>query len=170
MRWPYEELFRAATTFAWELNERGVQKGDRVLLWAENSGWWVAAFLGCMLAGAVCVPMDLGADEGFAQRVAGLAAVRLAVLGKGLAHRPAVRHTGFAAREFSSSREKLAGKKYFLLPPIAAGDPLQIVFTSGTTAEPRGVVAPRTPIFWRISSQSSKRSSTIAVTNASFTH
>ena len=85
IRWPYEELFRAATRFAWELNERGVQKGDRVLLWAENSGWWVAAFLGCMLAGAVCVPMDLAADEGFAQRVASLAGIRLAVLGKDLA-------------------------------------------------------------------------------------
>ncbi len=49
IRWPYEELYRAATTFAWELSARGIQKGDRVLLWAENSGWWVAAFLGCML-------------------------------------------------------------------------------------------------------------------------
>ena len=138
MRWPYEELFRAATTFAWELNERGVRKGDRVLLWTENSGWWVAAFLGCMLAGAVCVPMDLGADEGFAQRVAGLAAVRLAVLGKGLASpgsAPQVLHLENFFESGKNSRVEI-----FPSPSIAVGDPLQIVFTSGTTAEPRGVV------------------------------
>ena len=137
MRWPYEELFRAATRFAWELNERRVQKGDRVLLWAENSGWWVAAFLGCMLAGAVCVPMDFGADEGFAQRVTGLAAIRLAVLGKGLAL-PGDPHVLQLETFFDS--EKNSRKEIFPSPSIAGGDPLQIVFTSGTTAEPRGVV------------------------------
>jgi long-chain acyl-CoA synthetase len=138
MRWPYEELFRAATRFAWELNERGVRKGDRVLLWAENSGWWVAAFLGCMLAGAVCVPMDLAADEGFAQRVAGLAAIRLAVLGKGLALPGGDPQVLQLENFFDSGKKRL--KEIFRSPSIVGGDPLQIVFTSGTTAEPRGVV------------------------------
>jgi long-chain acyl-CoA synthetase len=138
MRWPYEELFRAATRFAWELNDRGVQKGDRVLLWAENSGWWVAAFLGCMLAGAVCVPMDFGADEGFAQRVAALAAIQLAVLGKGLAL-PGSDPQVLQLETFFDS-EKNTQQEIFPSPSIAVGDPLQIVFTSGTTAEPRGVV------------------------------
>src|SRR5690242_14596328 len=137
IRWPYEEMFRATTRFAWELRVRGVQKGDRVLLWAEDSGWWVAAFLGCMLSGAVCVPMDLGADQGFAQRVAGLAAIRVAVLGKGLAlpgSAPRVLLENFFESAKNSRRE------IFPSPSIDGGDPLQIVFTSGTTAEPRGVV------------------------------
>lgn len=137
IRWPYEELFRAATRFAWELNARGIQKSDRVLLWAENSGWWVAAFLGCMLAGAVCVPMDFGADAGFAERVAGLAGIRLVVLGKGLALRGSAPH--LLLENFFESEEN-GREEIFPSPSIAGGDPIQIVFTSGTTAEPRGVV------------------------------
>jgi long-chain acyl-CoA synthetase len=138
IRWPYEELFRAATRFAWELNVRSVQKGDRVLLWAENSGWWVAVFLGCMLAGAVCVPMDFASDEGFAQRVAGLAAIRLAALGKGLALPGSAPHVLQLENFFGSGQN--SREEIFPSPSIAGGDPLEIVFTSGTTAEPRGVV------------------------------
>src|ERR1700681_541519 len=69
IRWSYGELFAAATHFASELRTRGGEKGDRVLLWGENSGEWVAVFLGCLLHGAVSVPMDVTADESFAQRV-----------------------------------------------------------------------------------------------------
>ena len=138
VRWPYEELYRAATTFAWELSARGIQKGDRVLLWAENSGLWVAAFLGCMFTGAVCVPMDLAADKGFAERVAGLAGIRLAVLGKGLALSGSPSQT-LQIEDFFES-EKNGRQEMFPSPSITGSDLVQIVFTSGTTAEPRGVV------------------------------
>ena len=138
VRWPYEELYRAAAKFAWELSVRGIQKGDRVLLWAENSGWWVAAFLGCMFTGAVCVPMDLAADKGFAERVAGLAGIRLAVLGKGLALSGSAPQT-LQIEDFFES-EKNGQQGIFPSPSVTGSDLVQIVFTSGTTAEPRGVV------------------------------
>lgn len=138
IRWHYGELFRAATRFAWELSARGIRKGDRVLLWAENSGWWMAAFLGCMFSGAVCVPMDLAADKGFAERVADLAGIRLSVLGKGLALPGGASHT-LQIEDFFES-EKSGRQGTFASPSITGSDPVQIVFTSGTTAEPRGVV------------------------------
>ena len=84
VRWSWGDLRREAKRFAAELASRGIAKGDRVLLWGENSGEWVAAFLGCMFAGAVAVPMDVTADAGFAGRVAGHAGVRLAAVGRGL--------------------------------------------------------------------------------------
>ncbi len=68
-RWTYARLLHTAVQFAHELSARGIAKGDRVLLWGENSGEWVAAFLGCIFAGAVAVPMDAIADISFAQRV-----------------------------------------------------------------------------------------------------
>ena len=68
-RWTYSRLRRTAVQFAHELSARGIAKGDRVLLWGENSGEWIAAFLGCIFAGAVAVPMDAIADKSFAQRV-----------------------------------------------------------------------------------------------------
>ena len=63
VRWPYARLFRAAAAFAAKLRSHGVAKGDRVLLWGENSGEWIAAFLGCLFCGAIAVPMDAIADK-----------------------------------------------------------------------------------------------------------
>src|SRR5271155_5339823 len=83
-RWQYAELLGTAQQFARELDARGIGKGDRVLLWGENSGEWVAAFLGCLFRGAVSVPMDVTGDREFAERVAKQAGVRLAAVGRGL--------------------------------------------------------------------------------------
>jgi long-chain acyl-CoA synthetase len=138
IRWRYGDLFSGATQFAWQLQTRGIKKGDRVLLWAENSGEWVAAFLGCMLSGAVCVPMDLSADRAFAERVADVAAIRLGVLGKGVA--PLANASQILRLEDFFDSAKAPGAETFSPPVIAGSDPVQIVFTSGTTAEPRGVL------------------------------
>src|SRR6516225_2933143 len=39
------------------LVRNGCRKGDRVLLMADNGAFWVAAYLGCLRAGLVCVPI-----------------------------------------------------------------------------------------------------------------
>jgi long-chain acyl-CoA synthetase len=139
VRWSWAELRGAAVRFGAALQARGIAKGDRVLLWGENSGEWVAAFLGCMFAGAVAVPMDVTADAGFARRVAGHAGVRLAVMGRGLS----LGDGGVASiglEDFFEGRADGPASPDFI--PVAAGrgDAVEIVFTSGTTAEPRGVV------------------------------
>src|SRR5258708_7436306 len=69
-RWRYRELAELACSFARELEMRGIGKGDRVMVWGDNCAEWVSAFFGCMLRGAVAVPMDRIAAPDFAQRVA----------------------------------------------------------------------------------------------------
>ena len=142
-RWSYGTLLRVATQFAQEMEERGIAKGDRVLIWGENCGEWVAAFLGCIFCGAIAVPMDAIAAPDFAQRVVAQAGVRLAVLGRGLQlHDPAL-----PTMVLEDLSEAVSGHSSELFLRDAAGrqapgrnDPIEIVFTSGTTAEPRGVV------------------------------
>jgi long-chain acyl-CoA synthetase len=138
IRWSYADLLSAAEQFALELGARGIEKGDRVLLWGENSGEWVAAFLGCLFRGAVSVPMDMTADREFAGRVAKQAGVRLAMVGRGLSL-PEGGIASLCLEDFFEAAEKRAVEDF---SPTAAerGDPVEIVFTSGTTAEPRGVV------------------------------
>jgi len=77
--WTYAQIAGAAAHFAMELRERGVRTGDRVLLWGPNCAEWVAAFWGCLLRGAVVVPMDDGAAPDFARRVAKQAGIKLIV-------------------------------------------------------------------------------------------
>ncbi len=68
--WSYAQLANAAADCARLLKERGVRTGDRVILWGPNSFEWMAAFWGCLLRGAVAVPLDDSATPEFASRVA----------------------------------------------------------------------------------------------------
>jgi len=78
MEWfTYGQVLEMAVQFASELEARGIGKGERVVLWGENSAEWVAAFFGCALRGVVVVPMDDGASGDFAARVAGQVEARL---------------------------------------------------------------------------------------------
>src|SRR6185503_6226685 len=68
-RWSYARLASCAFQFARELESRGIGAGDRVLFWSENSPEWIVAFYGCLLRGAVVVPLDLKSAPDFAARV-----------------------------------------------------------------------------------------------------
>jgi long-chain acyl-CoA synthetase len=138
VRWSHADLLRTSAQFARELEARDIAKGDRVLLWGENSGLWIAAFIGCLLRGAVAVPMDAIADKSFALRVAQQAGARLAVVGRNLDL------TGFSApiMDLEELPESVGARPAgpYPSPKSERSDPIEIVFTSGTTSEPRGVV------------------------------
>src|SRR5437763_8087694 len=68
--WTYREVARAAAQFARLLESRGVEKGDRVLIAGEDSAEWAVAFWGCLLRGAIVVPLDRFGSAEFAWRVA----------------------------------------------------------------------------------------------------
>src|SRR5580693_7887880 len=139
IRWTYPELLQTAHQFAKDLASRGITKGDRVLIWGENSGEWLAAFLGCLFAGVVAVPMDAIADPKFAARVARQAGAHAAAISRELA---AATDLGVPIIALESLQPAPARQAIpaFPSPPIQRTDPIEIVFTSGTTSEPRGVV------------------------------
>src|SRR5580698_4495624 len=68
--WTYAQLMDRAVSCVALLRQRGVQTGERVILWGPNSFEWTTAFWGCLLRGAVAVPLDDGATTEFAARVA----------------------------------------------------------------------------------------------------
>jgi len=138
VRWSYARIAQLAFCVARELEVRDIAKGDRVMLWGENCGEWVAAFFGCMLRGAVAVPMDRIAAPEFAQRVAADVDAKLIVCSAALAAHAA----GRPHLELETLGEAVSRQSPERYPPAAMSraDTAQIVFTSGTTADPRGVV------------------------------
>jgi long-chain acyl-CoA synthetase len=151
--WTYGRLARMAFTCALGLKERGLHTGDRVLLWGPNSAEWTAAFWGCLLCGAVAVPMDDGATQDFAGRVARDAAVKLIFASREkTALDPAiprlaledladtVRNASVVASSPARYQRDKALYERLADEPITRAHIAQILFTSGTTAEPRGVV------------------------------
>src|SRR5215469_11745440 len=78
-RWTYGEVLEASYRFSRALEVRAIGKDDKVLLWGDNCAEWVAAFFGCLLRGAVVVPIDKIAAPDFAARVADQVGAKLCV-------------------------------------------------------------------------------------------
>jgi long-chain acyl-CoA synthetase len=137
VRWSYSDVEGVAAQFARELESRGIGPGDRVVVWGTNSAQWVAAFFGCILRGAVAVPMDQGATADFVGRVGQQVDAKLFVVA--FEHLLAVPE--HPVMVLDSLREAVAGhsRESYHSPTLDRSSLAQIIFTSGTTADPKGV-------------------------------
>jgi long-chain acyl-CoA synthetase len=138
VRWSYRQVAEMVSQFARELESRGIGKGDRVLIWGQNCAEWVAAFFGCALRGTVVVPMDDTASSDFALKVHQQVDAKLIVCSRKHSNSAG----GLRLVILEDLQQLLA--RHPSAPYSAAdlqpSDNLEIVFTSGTTAEPKGVV------------------------------
>ena len=132
----YGEVAGTAYRFARELNARGIKKGDRIVLWGPNSAAWVSAFFGCANRGVIVVPIDDAAAPDFALRIFHQVLARLLVCSRehSQPNTPGIFFEDLHAEVSRHSPAMLESEK------VGSQDALEIVFTSGTTAEPKGVV------------------------------
>jgi len=135
-RWSYHRVAETASRFARLLEARAIARGDRVVLWGENCAEWGAAFVGCVLRGAVIVPMDKAATPDFARRVAEQVDAKLVISSREL---PDIGVARVILEDLSTAVAEFSADAY-TPPPLTRTDTLEIVFTSGTTADPKGVV------------------------------
>jgi long-chain acyl-CoA synthetase len=135
-RWSYRQVAETAFRFARELEQRGIGKGERALLWGPNSAEWVAVFFGCGLRGVIVVPLDDAGATDFTQRVYRRVDGRLLVCSR--------EHVlpSLQVVTLEDLRDTLSAHASapYDAAAISPADILEIVFTSGTTAEPKGVV------------------------------
>jgi long-chain acyl-CoA synthetase len=135
--WTYAHIVEEANRLARELEARGITKGDAVLLCAENSAEWIIVFLACLLRGVVVVPIDHASPTDFTCRVAQEVSAKLIFKSRTLQDCPAVPSINLESLATLTARH---ASSPYASPPLSRQDALEIIFTSGTTAEPRGVV------------------------------
>jgi long-chain acyl-CoA synthetase len=137
-RWSYEQVADASYQLSAELKSLGINRGDRILLWGDDCAEWVISFFACVLCGAVVVPMDRIAASGFVQRVCHHVKPRLCICSRGQAQvDPVLPILVFEDFSVLLTRHAAAPPS---LPELNSDDAVEIVFTSGTTADPKGVV------------------------------
>jgi long-chain acyl-CoA synthetase len=133
----YREFHNLALKMANLLAQRGVESGDRVLIWGPNSSWWAVAYWGIIIRGAVAVPVDFMSDRARADSIRNLTKAKI------------VLQSRFKPERMTAADSMLLEDLQYLLEGIqpigelaspAPEDTAQLIYTSGTTGNPKGVI------------------------------
>jgi acyl-CoA synthetase (AMP-forming)/AMP-acid ligase II len=131
-----ERIRRSSGAFA----EFGVDKGDRVALWAPNSAEWIIAAFGIMTAGGVLVPVNTRFRAEEAADVVSSSGAKAVMVQK-----------GFLGQDFSAAQVALDVPTIDLQSDfLGSGSPFEcdvdgedvsdVIYTSGTTGRPKGAM------------------------------
>jgi long-chain acyl-CoA synthetase len=135
--WTYRDLQHKAYRVAHWLQEQGVGRGDRVVIWGQNSPWWVACFFGILRNGSVVVPLDARSSADFVERVIAQSEPRLAIASSSMARTWSYDVPVSVIEELDSFLPDGGPES---LPEVSPDDLAEIIFTSGTTGAPKGVM------------------------------
>jgi len=154
--WSFTTLWAQCQCAASALIERGVSRGDRIAIWAPNCRQWIVAAIGAMIAGAAIVPLNTrlkGREAGDILRrtrarllftvedFLGIDYVALLAAEPRLELQEIVHlDRGFEAF-LESGRGQGDPALAHALEQLQADDISDIMFTSGTTGVPKGVLA-----------------------------
>lgn len=121
----YREIQDGISRAAGSLRRLNLVRGDRLILQGENSARWTMTFYASVLSGIVVVPIDASFSQEFVGKIRAATSAKFVASDANLA-------------EWNSL---FSGGDPFL-PSIESGpeDLLEIIYTSGTTAEPKGVM------------------------------
>ena len=138
IRWTYDRLWEDSGRVATLLQRRGLSKGDQVILWGPNSPHWVLAFFGCLRAGVVLIPLDLRSAPDYVSRVISRTEPKLAFTSRFTPKGDVV----LGVPEITFEELELAIADLPTPDPVSIqpDDLAEIMFTSGTTGDPKGVM------------------------------
>jgi long-chain acyl-CoA synthetase len=145
----YNEALRKIEAVARALRSLGVRKGDRVALTGKNSPEWAVAYLGILFADAIVTPIDYQLGNRETELLIRVSGARILFVDEEK-HDRFCQNPPSPVTEVFSLREGTGRYVYDLDGPEASRDPSDeavtesdtaaILFTSGTTGEPKGVM------------------------------
>ena len=145
----YRQLFEASRRAAEMFASRGVCRGDRIILWAESRPGWAVAYLGAACSGVTLVPVDPQTPFDELARVIQFTGATLVVASAGTYRRLAEDQGTLEIPVLNMDNDLQPFNGVTASPPSGAPctwgeaqpeDTASIIFTSGTTVDPRAVL------------------------------
>jgi long-chain acyl-CoA synthetase len=130
----YNEVASKARAFAARLRSAGIAKDDKVILYGENRPEWIIALWGCLLEGAIAVPIDYRSSPEFVGRIDEIVQARAILAGDEVSLPQSAKIWTLASLNVTGM-EAPQGAVLIEKDQVA-----EIIFTSGATAEPKGVI------------------------------
>ena len=136
--WTYRELGDLVPRVARYLAESGIARGDRVVIWGVNRPEYGIGFLAALRIGAVLVPLDVNSLSDFAQKIVGRTRPTAAIVSAQTRERALT--LGIPLHDMEKLPELAAGREPLPMAGLEADDLAEVVFTSGTTGDPKGAM------------------------------
>jgi long-chain acyl-CoA synthetase len=144
-KYTYRELIAGIASVVRSLSEQGIRQGDRVAILSENRPEWMIAYLAVVSYGSVIVPLDAQLTEKEVSLLLTSSEAKAVCVSE--ACRPRLpRDASYIVISFDpgaglSFTEMLtAYPDAEIPPPPADGDLAALLYTSGTTGDPKGVM------------------------------
>jgi acyl-CoA synthetase (AMP-forming)/AMP-acid ligase II len=115
----------------------GVEKGDRVAIWAPNSAHWMIAAFGVLTAGGIVVPVSTRYKQAEAADIITRSGAKAVLIEKGFLGQDFTVPAGVPAIDLKSG---FLDDGEPLQREIRGTDIADIIYTSGTTGRPKGVM------------------------------
>jgi long-chain acyl-CoA synthetase len=134
----YRDLRTMVPRAARVLADAGLAPGDRAIIWSVNRPEWGLAFFAVAHAGAVSVPLDVRHPPEFAGKIVERTEATLVIASRQT--EKAARALGLPVVMVETLPDRARKAEPLPAPQITPDDLAEIVFTSGTTGEPKGAM------------------------------
>ncbi len=132
----YKDLDRKANALAHTLNEKGIGTGDRIGLFFDRDIEWIISVLAILKVGGIYVPIGTSYPENRIRFVELNCDLKVILTNK------SVEDSFFTTPVINVAQTKMSEREEFIRTLSEDGDsPCYIMFTSGSTGEPKGVIA-----------------------------
>lgn len=131
----YQQIYEKSLKIISCFKKQGISKNDKIITFMPNSSDYVAVMWACALSGVILVPIDVNSQTNFLEKIYSTIKAKLAFCS---VYKSSQKTKNYFVEEIENIYEQYPAKES--TEKITSQDIFEIVYTSGTTSDPKGVI------------------------------